>query len=197
MKLKRRFVFSAMAAAALFLIPALSAGATSDNPIKGWLFSESVPQQYESGTTHVDGIAGKCAFIKAKTRSPSGNATLRQEIAADNYRGQRLRLSAQFKTDDAGRAVMWMRVDGPKNKVLAWYGMEDRPISGTTDWKRYDVVLDVPSDAVDFAFGYNLHGGGIVWARDFKLETVGKDVPVSAPAKKPAPKTPVNMDFDQ
>ena len=196
MKLTKKSAFAAAAIAAISLSAALAADVTSDKQVNGWLFSESVPQNYDSGTIHVDGVAGKCAFIKALTSTPSGNATLRQEIAADNYRGQRLRLSAQIKTDNAGRALLWMRVDGPKMKMLYFYGMEDRPISGTTQWKRYDVVLDVPRDAVDIAFGYNLNGSGTAWARDFKLDPVGTDVAVSNSIRSTLSDKPVNPNFD-
>ncbi|MBU6299669.1 MAG: hypothetical protein KGJ79_02325 [Alphaproteobacteria bacterium] len=132
-----------------------------------------------------------------------GRVSIRQrhaeagEIAADSYRGRRVRLSAQIETDNAGRAVLWMRVDGPNMKVLSADWMEDRPINGTTDWKRYDEVLDVPPDAIGIAFGYNLRGKGTVWATDFRLEPVGKDVPISASPTKPLPNAPVNMDFEQ
>ncbi len=197
MKLNRRSVFVAAAVAAISLTSASVSETASDNPIKGWLFSQSIPQEYDSGTTHFNGVAGKCAFIKARAAAPSGNATLRQEISADNYRSQRLRLSAQIKTDGAALTRLWMRVDGLQGKTLASYFMGDRPISGTTEWRRYDVVLDVPSDAVEVAFGYNLKGGGTAWARDFKLEPVGKDVPVSAPPNGPLPNAPVNTDFKQ
>lgn len=197
MTLNRISVFAAVAAAAISLTPALSADATWGEIPNGWSSGGSAPQDYEFGTTQVEGISGKCAVIKATAASPSGFGDLGQEIAADNYHGRRLRLSAKIKTDHANRAQLWMRVDGPGRKVLAFYNMGTRPVTGTTDWKRYDVVLDVPSDALDIAFGYFLSGGGTAWARDFKLETVGRDVPVSAPSKKPTPKTPVNMDFKQ
>ncbi|MDE1987176.1 MAG: transcriptional regulator [Alphaproteobacteria bacterium] len=190
-------MFSAAAAAAISLTHALATDAAGEMPIKGWVIAGSDPQEYEIGTTHVAGVSGTCVFIKARTTSPSGFATLTQEIAADNYRGQRLRLSAQIKTDDAAAAQLWMRVDGPKRKILRFYNMGDRPVVGTTGWKRYDVVLDVPSDAVHVLFGYFLNGGGTVWSRDFKLEPVGKDVPVSVFPSKPLPKTPANMNFDQ
>ena len=88
-----------------------------------------------------------------------------------------------------------MRVDGPNGKMLGFYNMGDKPITGTTDWTRYDVVLDVPPESVAVAFGYFLNGRGTAWAREFKLEQVGKDVPVSEFSAKPPPKAPANMDF--
>lgn len=196
MRMNRMIAIAALGA--ISLMPALAAEPQSDLPIKGWSVTGSSPQQYIFGTEHIDGIAGKAAFIKARTPSPSGFGSLGQFISADSYRGQRLRLSAQMKTSNAARAQLWMRIDGPDTRMLGFYNMGDKPVVGTTDWKRYDVVLDVPPEAVNIAFGYFLSGGGIVWARDFKFESVGKDVAVSTfPNEKKYLGGPENMNFDQ
>ncbi len=164
--------------AAISLVPALAAEPATNLPVKGWSVAGTRPQDYEFGTAHLDGA--NCAFIKAReTPKADGFGSLGQYIAADNYRSQRLQLSAEMKTDNAARAQLWMRVDGARSKMLGFYNMGDKPVVGTTGWKRYDVVLDVPPEAVAIAFGYFLSGNGTVWARDFKLEAVNKDVPVS------------------
>lgn len=191
--LSRRTVFVS-AAAAIFWSPVLAAD--GELSIEGWQTGGSGSQDYDFGTTELDGTPGKCAYIRATTVAPKGYGNLSQKVSAGDYRGRRLRLSAQIKTEDAANAVLWMRVEGPDGKVLDWYGMADRPISGTTDWKRYDVVLDVQPEAVAVAFGYRLMGG-TAWARDFKLDPVGKDVPLSAGPILPLPKAPVNLDFGQ
>lgn len=176
-----------------FLVMALSPASAdpANAPPKGWMIAGSAPQQYVFGTDKCDN--GKCAFIKSKTATPSGFGTLMQLIAADAYRGKRLRLSAMLKTADANRAQLWMRMDGADSKPLGFYNMDDRPVTGTTRWKRYSLVLDVPQGTQDIAFGMFLNGKGQVWAEDFKLEPVGKDVPVSSTQ---LPKVPQNMDFD-
>jgi len=178
-------------------VPALSDGGAKDQ-VKGWLIAGSTPRDFEFGTARVDGTSGKCAFIKAKIApSPSGFGTLMQEVASDNYRGKRLRVSATIKTADAERAQLWMRVDGPDGKSLAFYNMDDRAITGTTPWRPYSIVLDVPTNATDVAFGYFLNGKGTAWADAFKLEVVGKNVPVSVMKSPDLPKSPANMDFEQ
>jgi hypothetical protein len=97
-----------------------------------------------------------------------------------------------------------MRVDGKGNppKSLAFDNMTDRPIKGTTDWKEYQVVLDVAGDAEGLCFGVLNTGAGTLWMSDIRFEPVGKDVPVTpAPAQaspKPKPKTkPENLGFDK
>lgn len=74
-----------------------------------------------------------------------------------------MRLSGYLRTADAGGAQMWMRVDGPNHEALAFDNMDSRPVTGTTGWKRYDIVLDVPQTSVDVAFGFFLAGSGIAY----------------------------------
>lgn len=191
MKHKSTTLGTAVLAAALCLSPVAAAGSMSLPP-KGWIITGSAPQQYVFGTEKC--ANGKCAFIRARTDHPSGYGTLMQEIVADNYLGKRLRLSAMLKTADANRAQLWMRMDGPNHKMLGFYNMDDRPVTGTTNWKRYSLVLEVPQETKGIAFGMFLDGKGEVWAEDFRLEPVSKSVPVSS---MQLPKAPVNMDFDQ
>jgi hypothetical protein len=118
-----------------------------------------------------------------------------QIVAADDYRGTRLRFSGYLRTVDADRSQMWMRVDGPNHEVLAFDNMDSRPVTGTTEWGRYDVVLDVPRNSVDVAFGFFLAGRGKAWGADFQLEKVGTAVPVTSRGPL-LPRKPSNMDFE-
>jgi hypothetical protein len=54
--------------------------------------------------------------------------------------------------------------------------MENRPIKGTTPWKRYEVVLDVPTESATLNLGVLLTGKGQVWVDDVQLELVDKTV---------------------
>jgi hypothetical protein len=38
--------------------------------------------------------------------------------------------------------------------------MDDRPIRGSTDWKSYSIVPDVPAEAAALAYGILLRGAG-------------------------------------
>jgi hypothetical protein len=166
----------------------------------GWNVAGSAPKDYEfsrDGSTAASGHFS--ALIASKVGEASnGFGTLMQTIAADNYRASRVRLSGFLKTQDAGRAQMWMRVDGSDKNVLSFDNMDARPVTGTTDWTRYDIVLDVPSESIGIAFGFFLAQGGKVWGDNFKIEKVDTSVPVTSPATKvqPRPKEPVNSDFE-
>ena len=72
-------------------------------------------------------------------------------------------------------------------------GKEDRTIKGTSDWKKYEIVLDVPEKASNIAFGVMLGGTGQVWFDNIKFEIVDKSVPVTDIYAK----EPVNLDFEK
>lgn len=93
-----------------------------------------------------------------------------------------MRLSGWLRTKDisSGWAGLWMRVDSPTTPALAFDNMPKRGPRGTSDWARYEVVLDVPKEASDVYFGAVLTGDGIVWADDLALEEVPLSVPTTA-----------------
>lgn len=89
-----------------------------------------------------------------------------------------------------------MRVDGPDKQVLSFDNMQDRSIRGTTGWTRYQIVLDVPDDGVNIAFGVLLGGLGQVWVSDIQFEVVSTIVPTTALVTS-YPDKPVNLNFEE
>jgi hypothetical protein len=140
-------------------------------------------------------------------------ATLMQTIKADEYLGQRIRLSAWAKAADAGRPRLWMRVDGPNGETLAFDNMDNRSKSGSFDWRPQQVVLDVGKHAALINFGFMLQDRGIAWVDDVTLEVVDRSVKDTAmshgggsPQGDPrairarwerSSSRPVNLDFEQ
>jgi hypothetical protein len=165
---------------------------------KGWIVAGDAPANYEFGIDAENSTDGSnSAFIKAKAEAKqTGFGTLMQMFSAEDYRGGRWKLSARMRTVDATKAQLWMRVDGPDRKINAFDNMDDRPVSGDSEWRRYEVVLDVAPDSIAVAFGFFLMGGGQVWADDFKLERVTTAVPVTGKAAQ-KPRGPANLNFDE
>ena len=167
----------------------------------GWFVAGSTPSDYDFSrdkTTAQNGHSSALIATKPGT-TPTGFGTLMQIIDAENYRGARWRMTGYLKTSDVAKAQMWMRVDGPDRKILSFDNMDSRPVHGTTGWTRYEIVLDVPADSLDIAFGFLLiEGGGKVWGDNFSFEKVDSTVPVTSPATvAPArPKEPINTDFE-
>ncbi|MDX1987323.1 MAG: hypothetical protein SFV17_11605 [Candidatus Obscuribacter sp.] len=105
-----------------------------------------------------------------------------QQMNCAEYIDKRLRMSLWVKTKDVtGWVAPWMRVDGKAgaSSPLSFDNFCTRQITGTTDWTKHDIVLDVPAESVNIAFGVMLGGRGDAWIDDFSFEIVGKDVPIS------------------
>ena len=162
----------------------------------GWFMAGSHPTDYEAGVTPdaIDGHAA--AYLRAKVAS-AGFGTIMQQFKADAYRGQRLRLSALVRSEDVERwGGLWMRVDGTGRSSIAFDNMHDRPITGTTDWTRHAIVLDVAdSESAKIAFGVLLNGPGKLWIADVKIEAVELDVPTTGASL--LRDHPINLDFGQ
>ncbi len=58
-------------------------------------------------------------------------------------------------------------------------GGNNRSIKGTTDWKKYEVVVDVPANSGNIYYGALLSAGGTLWLDDLKIEVVDQSVPIT------------------
>ncbi len=182
----------------------VSASDVAAQPPTGWLEAGMNPTDYEMAVDAKGGRSGgPCAYVKARTPAARTFGTLMQMIDAGDYRGKRLRLSAWVRSAGVARwAGLWMRIDGPMSDrgpaMLGFDNMQNRPIAGTTDWKAYQVVLDVPQQAVTINFGILLEGAGQAWLDGVRFEAVGPEVPVTdLRAGWNLPRKPVNLDFEQ
>jgi hypothetical protein len=111
---------------------------------------------------------------------PSDFGSFYQDISAQNFRGKRLKLAGFIKTAEVQDWTgLWMRVDGA-NGVIAFDNMEDRRISGTTEWKSYSVVLDVPEQSKKIRIGFMQAGPGTSWLSNCSFEPVEKTISVTA-----------------
>lgn len=187
-----------MIATAALLACGLIGAAQAATP-RGWYtyVSGAPASDYVIGTeTSTRAPNANSAFIRAKPEGSQGFASLMQTVDAAAYQGKRIRLSGYLRTKDAGKGALWMRVDGADKKPAAFDNMDDRAQQGDQPWKLVNVVLDVPENARDIAFGVMLQNQGEVWADGLKFEAVGKDVPVTGSAHALSP-APVNLDFAQ
>ena len=180
------------------LIAALAVLFSFDLPA-GWIKAGSEPGSYDMGTDPGAGLNGNnAATIKSVKKKIKGFGTLMQLSPADTYAGKRVRMSGYVRSNDiAGWGGLWMRVDqkGVKGS-LAFDNMQGRPIKGTTDWTKHDIVLDVPKSATGIAYGALLSGTGQIWFDDLIFEIVDSTVAITG--RGPAqPRTPTNLDFEK
>jgi len=164
----------------------------------GWFAAGSKPRSYEMGVTTDEHHSGKsCAFIRSKEDSIQGFGTYMQEILPGEYLNKSIKFSAYIKTKNVkGWVGLWMRTDGPK-QTLSFDNMHNRPISGTTDWQKYEIILDVPKNAKDIAFGVLENSTGEVFFDDVQFEILGPPQGNLGTVGSEALKQPINLDFEQ
>ncbi len=170
---------------------------------EGWVQAGSKPKSYEMGIDKEMKHEGRnVATIKSIDNKIIGFGTMMQSCLPDKYLGKRIRFSGMLKTKDVVEwSAFWFRVDQQNSEVaLAFDNMHegkiDRSIRGTTEWKWYEIVLDVPLKAINLAYGVLLEGTGQVWFSDLKLEVVDNSVPLTVNEKYYMPlKEPTNLNF--
>lgn len=168
-----------------------------------WFCAGSHPKHYIMGIDPDIRQGGlRTALICSRGADAEGFGTLMQSCLPGEYSGRRVRLSAMARTEEVREwGGLWFRVDGPTSgESLSFDNMQDRPLQGTSDWKRYSVVLDVPDMAVAMAYGVLLAGAGRVWISDVHFEKVGEDVPstdLRASRFTNRPSYPRNLDFSR
>lgn len=164
---------------------------------KGWFKAGSAPDKYDMGVDPGKGRnGGNAATIQSNVRKTRGFGTLMQGCDPDKYLGKRVRMSGYMKSIDVdGWAGFWFRVDGPnKNESLSFDNMYNRRVTGTTEWKKYEIVLNVPKEATRLAYGALLDGPGQIWFENLEFEIVPDGTPQTSSYKLPEPQ---NLDFNQ
>lgn len=199
---------------ALFLVPVVavllmsfgnrseaSSQAAANGVPEGWVMTGSAPKDYQVSVLPEKREGNNVVLLESVANAdPSKFGTLSQYCSADQYLGKRVRMTGYLKSENVKNwAGMWFRVDDSKQKdiSLSFDNMSDRPIKNTTDWKKYEIVLDVPQEAGAMAFGVLLGGSGKVWISGISFEVVDQSVPTTNMVKERAslPQGPVNLDF--
>ncbi|NUO50300.1 MAG: hypothetical protein HOV80_15705 [Polyangiaceae bacterium] len=164
-------------------------------PLAGWILSGPAQASYSlSLDRDVFVSGGASGRLEHVGGTAEGAGIVMQSIPADAYRNRRVRFSASVRTlGVAGWAGLYMKVERPEARD-PFDNMQDRPLGGTREWERHEVVLDVPEDARSIQFGLVQDGAGISWIDDAKLEVVGDDVPTTDLDRRPA--APVDADLE-
>ena len=101
------------------------------------------------------------------------------------YEGKRIKLTGYIKTENVtdGYAGLWMRID-PR---LGFDNMQNRGITGTTDWTAYEIELDLKAmSAKNIYVGALLSGKGKMWVDRIDVTIDGKPLE-EVPLRQPAP----------
>lgn len=185
--------------------PTLKAEKATETTIpKGWIMAGANPLEFDASIDSSTSHSGTQCALLTHNKNISGNSawgTLMQSFSPKKYLEKRLRMSVWIKTADIeGSVNAWMRVDGPeRGKMLAFDNMCNRPIKNVKQWKEYSVVLDVPKEATNIAFGVYLAGRGRAWLDDFSLTTVDTSTSVTECSCSPnsrGGRDPQNLNFE-
>jgi hypothetical protein len=185
MKTTKRFLSGRMQMIAISLMVFLSQSAlislNSSNTFmqgntdpKGWYYFKN-QTDYKAGSDNMTFFSGKkSAFIESLTTNPTNFLAMAQMNNVKNYRGKRIKMTGYLKAlGEKDTCAMWIRID---NYAIGRTGdfdnMWDRPITGTRDWTKCELVFDVPDGECYFNFGFLLSGSGKCWCDNISFEIV-------------------------
>lgn len=140
---------------------------------QGWLFSffdaqkNAYPVKLDS-TTKYD---GKYSLLIEKKGTEAEFGVIDYPIA-QTFEGKKIELKGYVKTENitSGFAGLWLRIDDKNIKSIAFDNMQDRGITGNTEWKQYSIKLDYNSEkARTVHIGGLLVGNGKAWFDQFEV----------------------------
>lgn len=161
------------------LLTAFAATLFSFDLPKGWFKAGSKPKSYVMDIDKGAGQDGKDVFtIKSIKKKIKGFGNIMQNSLPEKYLSKKVRMSCFVKSKDvADWAGMWLRIDQTgSDRMLGFDNMQNRPIKGTTEWTKYEIVLYVPSKATNLAYGVMLIGTGQIWFDNITFEIVDNSV---------------------
>ena len=143
-----------------------------DGKPQGWYFSANPGYSISLDTVNVQ--SGQYSVVIEST-GEAGNFQPVSIGLSDNYAGQRITLSGYIKTENVtdGYAGLWMRID----PQIAFDNMGQRGVTGTTDWKKYEITLTMnPAKTTQIVLGGLLVGKGKMWLDNLSVTIDGKDI---------------------
>ncbi len=174
----------------------------NNQQIPGWIVTGTAPQKFEAAFDREVFFKGtKSVILKCiSTEIETGDYyTVMQQFKAKNYIGKRVRLSGFVKAEGvAGWGGLWMRIDSMTTNIIKFDNMQNRPITGDTDWNHYSVVFDVPENSAIINIGMLLYGTGKLWMDNVSFDIVDKHVPATdADISSELPEEPANLTFEE
>ena len=156
----------------------------------GWGRAGSYPKEYRmdildgsdvpSPNTGSNSYVARIEYIAPG--EPSGFGTFMKMYPPGKWAGKELKMTGYIKTENVtGWCGMWCRIDGAQKmndaeqpEVMDFDNMQDRPIIGTTDWKKYEITVNIPKDASYIAYGVLLGGKGTAYFKNIAFEVLGE-----------------------
>lgn len=118
-------------------------------------------------------------------------------FSAEQFRGKTVEFSASVRCKNLeGFAYLWIRIENElRDRIVhvgRWEVPEEDVLSGTQDWKKQSIRVQVPDEASAIYFGVTLHGSGSVWLANVTFaESRGPDTRL----RMQIPKSPQNLEL--
>ena len=107
---------------------------------------------YFGGRSEAQANGLSAAVVMSLVDAPKDAGLLATSVSALPYRGKRIRYSAYLKSKDVERVGMLsLQIFCPDDNLFAHDEMDGHEVVGTRDWRRFDIVSDVPDNATAIA----------------------------------------------
>lgn len=164
---------------------------------ESWI-TQGAQYQYHAET---DDTGSDCGWVSCDEELPH-DGIVRKRLRAEPFLNKRIRLVGFCRSANVSkRAGLLVRTERRNGTYITLDNMVDRPLVGTADWQRCELVIDVPSDTDSIWIGAQLRGSGQVWFKELVLEVVADEVPTTDQYAIGCvgiwDLEPVNLDFTQ
>lgn len=151
--------------------PGFEAAATAKDPFPGWSITQHAGEEsYEWAVDRDERASGRQSLrVRRVKEQVYAMVDQRVGVARELLDGATLELSAMLRTKDA---------DGGWMPIITFYTSQNaiirqvrgEPVSGTSDWVKRSIRVEVPRGTRIVSFGALLLGGGTAWLDDATLK---------------------------
>jgi hypothetical protein len=146
--------------------------------LNGWSFNSFHRSDYKiSIDNRISQHGQKSALIESDSSTRREFSTLLQSFIKKEFKGKRIKMTGFIKSQGVNdTATMWLRVDDC-DKIMStdFDNMMERPIVGTKDWTKCEIIFDVAEKCVVF-YGFIIIGTGKFWIDNVSFEIVDSSV---------------------
>ena len=154
----------------------------SDILPEGWYNSGSKPANYKMSVDNNGGQDNETVFsIKSMEKDMESSGTLVQKLLPNKYWEKRIKVTGYIKTNDVlDHADISLHVFNfkPTTPVIK-INFDTREIKETKDWKRFEIILEVPKTINRIEFDVSLIGTGQIWFKKINNEVLESNLPSS------------------
>lgn len=98
-----------------------------------------------------------------------------QSISPVAYLNKKVKFTAYARSEykgGVGASFLWIKIYRA-NKLFNLYPIEKPILINSTEWNKYEVVAEIPNDAIEIKYGIVLESSGKVWIDDAEFDNVG------------------------